>query len=52
MTHLEFLALFGSFTNGGQENVSNSQAQQIHKTLATSVTMTDEQTDKISDNLK
>jgi len=34
MTHLEFLTLFGSFTIVGQENVSNSQTQQIRKTLA------------------
>jgi hypothetical protein len=34
MTHLEFLPLFGSFTIAGQENVSNSQTQQIRKTLA------------------
>jgi len=36
MTHLEFLTLFGSFTIAGQENVSNSQTQQIRKTLAPS----------------
>jgi hypothetical protein len=35
MTHLEFLTLFGSFTIVGQENVSNSQTQQIRKTLCT-----------------
>jgi len=35
MTHLEFLMLFGSFTIMGQENVSNSQTQQIRKTLGT-----------------
>ena len=33
MTHLEFLTLFGSFTNVGQENVSNSQTQQIREPL-------------------
>jgi len=33
MTHLEFLTLFGSFTIVGQENVSNSQTQQICGTL-------------------
>jgi hypothetical protein len=33
MPHLEFLTLFGSFTIVGQENVSNSQTQQIRGTL-------------------
>jgi hypothetical protein len=31
--HLEFLTLFGNFTIAGQENVSNSQTQQIRATL-------------------
>ena len=33
MTHLEFLPLFGNFTNEGQESVSNSQTQQIREPL-------------------
>jgi len=33
MTHLEFLTLFVSFTIAVQENVSNSQTQQIRGTL-------------------
>jgi hypothetical protein len=37
MTHLEFLTLFGNFTIVGQESVSNSQTQQIRKTLYASV---------------
>jgi len=40
MTYLEFLTLFGSFTNVGQENVSNSQTQQIRETLAATLDTT------------
>ncbi|MEI7596520.1 MAG: hypothetical protein WCK02_12285 [Bacteroidota bacterium] len=42
MTHLEFLTLFGNFTIAGQENVSNSQTQQIRKTLCVSLKPTTE----------
>jgi len=34
MAQLEFLTLFGSFIKEGQENVSNSQTQQIRETWA------------------